>query len=53
VDYAIQNGCNLSRAKIATFKHNDMEDLERVIKSEVDMHNALKYTAAPSHAQRP
>lgn len=47
VDYSIQNGGNLSRAKIATFKHNDVEDLERVIKSELDMHNALRLAPPP------
>lgn len=31
VHYPIQNGCALSRAQIRTFKHNDMEDLERVL----------------------
>ena len=31
VNYAIQNGCVLSRAKVHYFKHNDMEDLERLL----------------------
>ncbi|EFJ44316.1 hypothetical protein VOLCADRAFT_82885 [Volvox carteri f. nagariensis] len=29
--YPIQAGCTVSRAKVATFKHNDMDDLTRVI----------------------
>lgn len=29
--YPIQAGCTVSRARVATFKHNDMEDLTRVI----------------------
>lgn len=40
VHYPLQNGCNLSRARIEMFKHNDMDDLERVlkkIKSEEDI----------------
>lgn len=41
-NYAIQNGANLSRAVIVKFKHNDMEDLERVLKAEVAKHEALK-----------
>ena len=31
VNYAIQNGCHLSRARIYKFRHNDMVDLERVL----------------------
>lgn len=31
VNYAIQKGCNLSRAKVLYFKHNDMQDLERIL----------------------
>lgn len=38
VSYPIQNGCNLSRAKIWKFKHNDMEDLEKILK-EIDIRN--------------
>lgn len=30
--YAIKNGCELSRARIFTFKHNDVADLERILK---------------------
>ncbi|GIM13887.1 hypothetical protein Vretimale_16954 [Volvox reticuliferus] len=29
--YPIQAGCTISRARVATFKHNDMDDLIRVI----------------------
>jgi serine palmitoyltransferase len=32
VSYAIQTGVKLSRAEIMWFEHNDMEDLERVLK---------------------
>lgn len=31
VHYPLQNGCNLSRARVETFKHNDMDDLERIL----------------------
>lgn len=31
MSYATQKGCNLSRAKVLYFKHNDMHDLERVL----------------------
>lgn len=29
--YAIQNGCHLSRAKTVYFKHNDVEDLKKIL----------------------
>lgn len=32
MSYATQKGCNLSRAKVLYFKHNDMADLERVLR---------------------
>lgn len=32
VNYAIQNGGKLSRASIKYFKHNDMDDLEAVLR---------------------
>lgn len=31
VNYSIQNGCDLSRSRILTFKHNDVADLERIM----------------------
>jgi 7-keto-8-aminopelargonate synthetase-like enzyme len=31
VSFAIQKGVQISRSIIRTFKHNDMEDLERVL----------------------
>lgn len=31
VNYAIQNGAHLSRAKVLFFKHNDLADLERLL----------------------
>lgn len=31
VSYGIQNGCHLSRARVLYFKHNDADDLERVL----------------------
>ena len=34
VNWAIQNGAVLSRAKLQTFKHNDMDDLERVLREQ-------------------
>jgi serine palmitoyltransferase len=35
VSYHIQNGAHLSKATVKFFKHNDMADLERVMR-EVD-----------------
>ena len=32
--FAIQNGATLSRAQVKTFKHNDMDDLERILKEQ-------------------
>ncbi|KAK2075709.1 hypothetical protein QBZ16_001818 [Prototheca wickerhamii] len=32
VSYPVQNGCDLSRARVITFRHNDVEDLEAVLK---------------------
>ncbi|KXZ44729.1 hypothetical protein GPECTOR_63g54 [Gonium pectorale] len=29
--YPVQSGCTVSRARVATFRHNDVADLERVI----------------------
>ncbi len=43
VNYSIQKGCNLSRAKVLYFKHNDMGDLERVLKGVVDEDKKHKY----------
>lgn len=34
--YAVRLGCQLSRAAVFTFRHNDMEDLERVLKKITD-----------------
>lgn len=31
VNYSIQTGCSLSRARLLTFKHNDLADLQRVL----------------------
>lgn len=42
VDFTIQNGANLSRAKVVKFKHNNVEDLERVLQSELQLHAKLK-----------
>ena len=30
-NYAVQNGCTLTRARVLRFKHNDVADLERVL----------------------
>jgi len=32
VDFAIQKGIQASRSKVVYFKHNDTEDLERLLK---------------------
>ncbi len=34
--YAVRLGCQLSRATVFTFRHNNMEDLERVLKKVVE-----------------
>ena len=41
VNFGIQNGCNLSRARILRFRHNDVADLQRVLESVAseDRHN--------------
>ena len=44
VNYAIQNGCGLSRARILRFKHNDVADLERVLE-QVAVEDAKKKCA--------
>jgi serine palmitoyltransferase len=36
VNHAIQTGCSLSRCKTVVFRHNDMLDLERALKSVSD-----------------
>ena len=38
VSWAIQNGCILSRARIRPFKHNDMNDLRKVLQQEAADH---------------
>ena len=40
-NYAIQNGCILSRAKVHFFKHNDVGDLERIL-SRIDVDERRK-----------
>jgi len=42
VNYPIQNGCMLSRSKVFHFKHNDMADLERILKEIDKEHRRLK-----------
>jgi len=32
VNYAVQTGCKLSRSNVIWFNHNDMDDLERILK---------------------
>lgn len=34
VNYAIQNGAHLSRAKVLFFRHNDLADLERLLEAQ-------------------
>ena len=50
VNYAIQNGCGLSRARILRFKHNDVVDLERVL-DQVAREDAKKKCAPFLHCQ--
>jgi serine palmitoyltransferase len=33
VNFAVQTGADLSRSKVIFFKHNDMDDLERILKT--------------------
>lgn len=40
--YSIQQGANLSRAKVHFFKHNDMEDLERVLRKVEEQDRRLR-----------
>ena len=37
VNYCIQNGAHLSRARVLYFKHNDPADLERLLKQQADL----------------
>ena len=46
VNWAIQNGAVLSRARLQTFKHNDMEDLERVLQEQARHDQKRKYVPA-------
>ena len=41
--YPIQQGCTLSRATVHWFKHNDMADLERVLKLVDELQAAAKW----------
>ena len=42
VNFAIQNGCKLSRATVHKFKHNDPADLERVLQQVARQHRAAR-----------
>ena len=46
VNWAIQNGGVLSRAKLLTFKHNDMDDLERVLREQARLDQKRRRVAA-------
>ena len=41
--YGIQNGATLSRAQVKFFKHNDMEDLERLLQEQAAKDKRSKY----------
>lgn len=43
VSFAIQKGVQISRSIVRTYKHNDMEDLERVLKEINTEHQIVKY----------
>jgi 7-keto-8-aminopelargonate synthetase-like enzyme len=43
VSFAIQKGVQISRSIIRTFKHNDMEDLERVLNDIETEHTVVSY----------
>ncbi|CAN0482205.1 unnamed protein product [Ectocarpus sp. 8 AP-2014] len=42
VEENVQTGINLSRSTVRTFKHNDMDDLERVLKEIAAEDNKVK-----------
>ena len=49
VNFAIQNGCKLSRATVHRFKHNDVADLERVLQQVDKQHRAARcWPASPA-----
>jgi hypothetical protein len=50
VNFSIQAGCNLSRAQVVTFKHNDVADLERVLKRIGDQHRRQRRAPAAAAA---
>ena len=43
VHFAIQKGIQASRSKICYFKHNDMEDLERLLLEQADQDRKVSY----------
>ena len=45
VNYCIQNGAHLSRAKVLYFKHNDPADLERLLKQQADLDRKQRWVA--------
>eukprot|EP00239_Pterosperma_sp_CCMP1384_P001575 CAMPEP_0197855584 /NCGR_PEP_ID=MMETSP1438-20131217/26906_1 /TAXON_ID=1461541 /ORGANISM="Pterosperma sp., Strain CCMP1384" /LENGTH=465 /DNA_ID=CAMNT_0043470757 /DNA_START=308 /DNA_END=1705 /DNA_ORIENTATION=+ len=45
--WSIQNGCFLSRSTLKVFKHNDMEDLERILKEVI-----AEYEKTPRHRRK-
>ena len=50
--YGIQTGCKLSRAEVRYFKHNDLEDLQRVLQ-QVEREGGIECTKlTPSNRRR-
>jgi serine palmitoyltransferase len=43
VNFAIQKGLDASRSKINYFKHNDMEDLERLLMEQADLDRKVNF----------
>lgn len=43
VNFAIQKGILASRSRVEYFKHNDMEDLERILKDQEKADKKVRY----------
>lgn len=42
VNFAIQKGLDASRSRVNYFKHNDMEDLERLLLEQSDLDRKVR-----------
>ena len=50
MNYCIQNGAHLSRAKVLYFKHNDPADLERLLKQQADLDRKQRWVGGEAWA---